>query len=144
MAEVQEIPGERVVAEWSSIMLTSHRVVGRSPRGGTLSIPVQAVQWVGVQYVHYPWLLALALVALLGGFVADYLAVGAVALVVLVTAYFVTREQRLSVGAGSGTIAARVSGGSAQRDAALQFSRKVVAEVSVRLSTPASGGRVAA
>ena len=139
--------GEHLISTWRDITLTSHRVWQVVREGSTAaltSIPVDAVQWVRLGRHHLPWLLWLAAVTAVLGFVAleydrniTYGLFGVALLLMLL--YGTTRRLVLEVGSGAATIIVQVVGDAASFDTALEFLYQVEAR---RLAhTPAADHR---
>ena len=64
------LPSESMIASWGSFQLSSHRVwtiANRNQSGMFMSMPIDAVEAVAIEQVHYPLFLLLGgLAALLG------------------------------------------------------------------------------
>ena len=128
MAHVATIEGESVLTSWSSIVLTTHRVIGPSADSGQASLALDRVEWAGIQHRHHPHYLWVAiLLAALGVALWNVQGVGLGVLAMFaVVFYFATRSTAVVVGAGGGRVTETVR--TSERDGAISFCRIVVAE----------------
>lgn len=148
------LPGEANVAQWGEFTLSTHRVwvvKNREGTNGLHSIPIDAVQSVGIERQHTPLLLGIAallmLMALIAALSDSHLVGAAFGIALLATGfaalYFWTRKVIVAIHAGPSVLATGIDGSQANVDAAMRFLDAVEAQgLAVRRASDAmSGGR---
>ncbi len=148
------LPGEANVAQWGEFTLSTHRVwvvKNRESTNGLQSIPIDAVQSVGIERHHAPALLIVAallmLVALIAGLFGRDAAPGAFVMALFAAGfaglYFWTRKVVVAIHAGPSVLATGIDGSQANVDAAMRFLDAVEAQgLAVRRASDAmAGGR---
>lgn len=126
------LPNEIMLGAWGAFQLSSHRVwtVANDDREGLfMSMPIDAVEAVAIERVHFPLFLMVGVVLLaaaifIGGSGHDSsgagVLVGFVGIAVFL-GYFVTRKTALAIHAGSASMRGVLSGRHADVGSAMQF-----------------------
>lgn len=145
------LPGESSIAQWSNLTLSTHRVWATHREAGTdaiRSMPIDAIESVGIDRRHQPVLLLVA--ALCALFALMLLGVGpsdragavfALLLLAVIFAalYFAGRKVGVEIFAGSARITAAIGGSAANVEEAMRFLDAVEAQsIAVRRSLDAS------
>jgi hypothetical protein len=150
------LPGEAQIALWGGFTLTSHRVwVVKAKDGQSVlqSMPIDAVQSVGIETQHFPILLLLTALFVLGAIIAGVMESGGtgpailsfVMAVVCVVIYVLTRKVAVAIHAGSAVISTGIDGSKANLDAAMRFLDAVEGQgLAVRQASDPNMGRTSA
>jgi hypothetical protein len=134
MSQIDLLEGEQVLETFkgsdTTLYLSNARVWASRDDGRTTCLLLRSVDWAGIQHTHYPAFLVLAAFsALFGLFLAAnsrhdgglFVGLGIFGALVLIGCYFGTRLIALSVGAGTGSVAAKIGGGAAALPPAARF-----------------------
>ncbi len=128
------IDGEEIVAEWASFVLTNRRIVGYAPGGGLLMLPICNIHSAGFVTATADWLMAVALLSLLGGIIlgaAQGFGIGAILLFLLAliagVSWAASKSTLVAITAGSQRVAVLLKGH--EQPAAVAFCRSVVSAV---------------
>ena len=134
------LPNEVTLGQWGSFQLSSHRVWnianGNHP-GMFMSMPIDAVEAVAIERLHFPLLIVLAVVLVLMGMYWLYWSsadsgiafVMVFAGLILAGAYFATRKTVLALYAGSAVMKGTLSGSSGDVTSAMRFLDSVQRQV---------------